>query len=214
MVIVHGSVIGERRQRNVGPRHREHRDRKHPIQPADRGRRVHRLGEGEEDRHADGRSDRGDQKGVRDDAGLRLLRIGQKLREPASQAQGGNLRAELDHQDSISEASEGRCAINPAGDEQERDPGHQPEHEAEDVEATAARQGRHVGIRRAILGRRSVFPIGQCAAPQCSPQPTSTSSGTSSACPGSAARPSTSLITAAASSSRPSGTSNTSSSWT
>src|SRR5206468_1977437 len=100
------------------------------------------------------------------------------------------------------------------GDEQERHSRHQPQRKPENVEPPASRKRCHVGIR--CLGCRSNGPLGlgQCAAPQCSPQPTSTSSGTSSVIAGSAARPITCLMTAAASSSRPSGTSNTSSSWT
>ena len=43
---------------------------------------------------------------VGDDAGLRLLRVGEQLRKAAPQAERGELRRELDRQHRIGEAAE------------------------------------------------------------------------------------------------------------
>ena len=64
------------------------------------------FGNSEQDRHADRRSDRRDQQRVGDDAGLRLLRVGEQLGKPAPQPERGDLRGELDRQHRISEAPE------------------------------------------------------------------------------------------------------------
>src|SRR6185295_6467587 len=141
-----------------------------------------------------------------------------QLRQAPPQAESGDLRRELDRQHGISEAAERGRAVDPAGDEQERQHPGEPDHEPEDVEPPAAGEGRHVGIGRAGFGAvvRDLHSlcVGQCASPQWRPQPTSTSSGTSSFSAGSCAVVITWRMTAAAASSRPIGTSNTNSSWT
>ena len=121
-------VIGERRQRDVGPGDREDRDREQPVH-ARESRVVGYIACGKAIRIAMPmrRADRGDQQRVGDDAGLRLLRVGEQLGEPAPQPQRRELRGELDDQHRIGEAAERGRAIDPAGDEQERQPRREPQ---------------------------------------------------------------------------------------
>ena len=132
--------------------------------------------------HCERRADRGDQQRVPRDADMRLVGMRELLRETALQPKGRKLRGELDDQHRISKAAERLGAVDAAGDEQERQARGQPDAEAEEVDPSAAGQRREIGGRCRAVRRRA-----QCAAPQCSPQPISTSSGTSSLSAGSAA---------------------------
>src|SRR5438132_1640001 len=74
-------------------------------------------------------------------------------------------------------------AIDSARDEEERQAREKGQHKAEEIDPPAPRQGGEIGRRRGFGGDC----LAQCAAPQWAPQPTSTSSGTSSWIAGSAA---------------------------
>ena len=135
------------------------------------------------------------------------------LGEPAPQAQRGDLRGELDRQHRIGKASERSWPIDPAGDEQERHHARQPKHEAEDIEPAAAGERRHVGVGARRSGAAAARRRSMRRAPMLAPADLDVERHIERHRRlGGAAM--TRLITAAASSSRPSGTSNTSSSWT
>ena len=68
----------------------------------------------------------GDQQGVPDHADMPLVGMRQLLRQAALQARGRQLRGEFDDQHRIGEAAERLRAVDPAGDEQERQPRSQP----------------------------------------------------------------------------------------
>ena len=113
-------LISKRCQRDVGPADRQHGYRQQPVKAVDRGRRIHCPREQDQDRHADRRADRRNQQPVGNDARLRLLRIGEQLRETAPKPKGGDLRGELDGQHRISESAERGGAIHSPANEQER----------------------------------------------------------------------------------------------
>ena len=106
------------------------------------------CGKDEQQRHRDRRADRRDQQRVPDHADVRLVGVRQLLGEPALQAERRQLRRELDDQHRIGEAAERFGAVHPAGDEQERQPRREPQHEAEEIDPPAARQRGEVGGRR------------------------------------------------------------------
>ena len=95
---------------------------------------------------------------------MRLVGLGKLLGKPALQSQCRQLRGEFDDQHGKGEPAERVGAINPPGDEQERQPRRQSQYETEEVDPSAPRQCGKVGGRR-CGGRR----LAQCAAPQFAP---------------------------------------------
>ncbi len=83
---------------------------------------------------------------------MRLVGMGQLLGEPALQAQGRQLRGELDDQHRESETPERFGAVHPAGDEEEGQPRGEAQDEAEEVDPPAPRQRGHVRPAARVRG--------------------------------------------------------------
>lgn len=69
--------------------------------------------------------------------GMRPIGTGQRLGEPALEAQRGEQRRDFDHQHRDRIAADNVRAIGAAGDEQERQPGGEAQDEAENVGSPA-----------------------------------------------------------------------------
>ncbi len=77
---------------------------------------------------------------------MRLLVLGQALREPAFLAHGANQRDQFDHHQRRGEAAQRIGAVEPPGDEQEGQPRDEPKEEAEEVLPSALGQRGEVFV--------------------------------------------------------------------
>jgi len=82
---------------------------------------------------------------------FRTIALAEFLGEAALEADGGKRRHQLHDHRGIGEAPERLRAVELAGDEQERQARQQPEHEPEEVRASALRERRGIRVARPVF---------------------------------------------------------------
>ncbi|QYU67897.1 ATP-binding cassette domain-containing protein [Leptolyngbya sp. 15MV] len=141
-------AIGLRREQDLGQRIGRDGDHQQPVQLGILPAREHRRGHQPQQRRPDAREQQRQQHPVEYEVGGPLaFAQGQPLRQPALLAHRADQRQQLDHHQRRGEAAQRVGAVEPPGDEQERQPRDQPQQETEEVGPSALRQRGDIALR-------------------------------------------------------------------